>query len=436
MKKAVYIAVTVAIFLGPVALGAEVEKYRLKNGLKILIVEDHKAPLATFQIWYRVGARNEPSGKKGMSHLLEHMMFKGTAEYGSKMFSRIVQKNGGIDNAYTTKDYTAYFQTLSSDRIDISIELEADRMRNLTLDPGELKAEIEVVKEERRLRYEDDPRNSLFEEVMAAAFKAHPYQHPVIGWMSDLSSIGRDELYDYYRTYYSPDNAFIIVAGDIKPEETLKKIKKAFGKIPRGDKRTEISTVEPEQKGERRVYLKKEAKLPYVLVAYHVPNFPHEDGYALDVLESILSGKSGRLYRNIVYLKKAALEAFAEYFEIYLDPMLFFLGGAAPPGKDVKGVEDALYEEMEKIKKSPPDEREVRKAKNQVAASFIMNQDSLYMRARVIGMFEMVGDWKMKDGYLEGIQKVTPEDVRRVARKYFTEENRTVGILVPKQDKE
>ncbi|MDO8746547.1 MAG: pitrilysin family protein, partial [Thermodesulfovibrionales bacterium] len=211
------------ILLLPLSLSARVNEYKLDNGLKVLVIEDHQAPLATFQIWYRVGSRDEPAGKSGISHLLEHMMFKGTPKYGSKAFSKMVKKKGGVDNAFTTKDYTMYYQTLASDRIDISIELEADRMQNLILDTKEVIAERDVVMEERRMRYEDDPQNSLYEEVLAAAFKSHPYHWPVIGWMSDISSIERDGLLSHYKAYYSPDNAVIVVSGDVQADEVIKK---------------------------------------------------------------------------------------------------------------------------------------------------------------------------------------------------------------------
>jgi zinc protease len=252
--------------------------------------------------------------------------------------------------------------------------------------------------------------------------------------MSDLELISRKDVYDYYKAYYAPDNAFIVVIGDVDAERIFEKINGIFGSIPRGKERAKIGTVEPVQQGERRIALIKEAQLPYLLIAYHVPNFPHEDSYALDVLESILSGKSGRLYKNIVYDEKIALNAFSDYMEIYLDPMLFVIGGTAPADGDIEKVEKALYREIEKVKKTPPSAREVQKAKNQVEASFIMGQDSLYMQARVVGMFEILGSWRLKDTYVEGIRKVTPEDVQRVANKYFATENRTVGVLIPKTD--
>ncbi|MDI6890717.1 MAG: pitrilysin family protein [Thermodesulfovibrionales bacterium] len=410
----------------------EVKEYKLENGIKVLIIEEHKAPVATFQIWYRTGSIDEPAGKSGLSHLLEHMMFKGTPEYGPRAFSRIVQKNGGTDNAYTTKDYTVYFQILSSDRIGISIDLEADRMQNLTLDPKETLSERSVVMEERRQRYDDDPESSLFEEVVAIAFKIHPYRRPVIGWMSDIRAMEREDLYHYYKTYYSPDNAVIVIVGDVDSGELIKKIRLSFDEIPSGPPKVRIASIEPEQIGERRLFLKKEAKLPHMIAAFHTPSFPHEDSYALEVLSLIFSdGKSSRLYSSLVYKKKLALEASAYYSGFNKDPYLFFFFVTASPGRDIKDVEDALYTEIERIKKDPPSQEEVQKAKNQLESAFIMDQDSIFMQAMKYGTFEMLGDWRFIDRYLEGIRRVTPEDVVRVAKKYLKEENRTVGILIP-----
>lgn len=434
---AFFLSVPIAIYAAEVSpvrksLSNGVKEYRLDNGLKVLIIEEHKAPVATFQVWYHVGSKDEPIGKSGLSHLLEHMMFKGTYRYGPGVLSRIVQKNGGMDNAYTTKDYTVYYEFLSSDRISIAIDLEADRMQNLIIDSKEILSEKSVVMEERRLRHEDDPQNSLFEEVVAAAFKVHPYQRPVIGWMSDLRSIERDDLYNYYKTYYSPDNAVIVIVGDVKSDEMIEKINRFFGDIPPSLSKKDVNFTEPEQRGERRVFLKKEAELPYILMAYHTPSFPHEDSYALDILSLILSGgKSSRLYQSLVYEKKIALSVSADYSGFNKDPYLFFFDATASPGKDIKDVEDSLYAEIEKIKTEPPYEREVQKAKNQIESSFIMEQDSIYMQAMKYGMFEILGGWRLIDRYLEGIKKVTPDDVVRVAKKYLTEENRTVGILIP-----
>jgi zinc protease len=286
--------------------------------------------------------------------------------------------------------------------------------------------------EERRLRYEDDPQSSLFEEVAAAAFKVHPYQRPVIGWMSDLGAIERSDLYDYYRANYSPDNAVIIIVGDVNAEEMLSKVRSSFGHIPPGPPKKSIVSVEPAQRGEKMVVLHREAELPFLISTYHTPSFPHEDSYALDILNVILSGgKSSRLYQSIVYEKKIALDVSADYSSFNRDPYLFYFYATVSPGKETKEVEDALLAEIVKIQTMAPSVQEVQKAKNQIESSFIMGQDSIYLQAMKYGIFEMLGDWRLIDTYLEGIRKVTPGDVVKVAEKYLTEENRTAGILIP-----
>lgn len=413
----------------------DIREYTLDNGLKVLMLENHKAPTATFQVWYRVGSRDENIGKTGLSHLLEHMMFKGTEKYGPKTFSQSIKRAGGRDNAFTSREYTGYFQLIASDRIGLPIELEADRMRNLVLTPRAVLSERDVVMEERRMRYEDDPRNLVFEEVMAAAFKSHPYRWPVIGWMSDLKGLDPRDLIEHYRTYYVPDNAVVIVVGDINPEEVLADIRERFGEIPKGPGIRRLRQVDAGQSGERRVYVKKEARLPYMLSAYKAPDIRHEDAYALEVLGYILSGgKSSRLFRSLVYEQQLAVSAWASYDGLYADPFLFFFGATAAQGRKIEDVEKAIIAEIEKIGKEPPTERELRKAKNQIEASFIMQQDSIYMQARIIGSFEMAGGWRLLGKYLDGIRKVSPEDVSRVAVKYLTGDKRTTGILIPLED--
>ena len=432
MRKIIIAAFFISLLFAASSFALPVNEYMLDNGLKVLIVEDHKAPTATFQIWYRVGSRNEKTGKTGLSHLLEHMMFKGTKNHGPKTFAQTIQRAGGTDNAFTSKDYTGYFELLASDRISLPIELEADRMQNLILTKESVLSERDVVMEERRLRYEDDPQNFVMEEVFAAAFKNHSYRWPVIGWMSDLKTLNPEDLVSHYRTYYAPNNAVIIVVGDVNQQEMLGRIKTAFGSIPPGPSVPEVTVEEDEQKGERRIYVKKEAELPYVLSVYKVPNITHEDGFALDVLGSILSdGKSSRLYRSLVYEKQIAISAWAGYEGLYKDPFLFFTGATAGQGKKIEAVERALLDEIEKIKNELPSAQEVQRAKNQVEASFIMQQDSIYMQAKTIGSFEMTVGWKFIDKYLEGIRKVTPEEVSRVAKKYLSDEQKTTGILIP-----
>lgn len=423
------------IFLfAPLSSSAGVREYVLANGLKVIMTEDHTSPLAVFQIWYRVGSRDEVSGRTGMSHLLEHMMFKGTPKYGSKVLSRTVRSHGGSDNAGTSKDYTFYHQILPSKDIGLSLKFESDRMKNLILDKGETLAERSVVMEERRWRYENDPQRSLFEEVIATSFMVHPYRWPVVGWMSDLASINREDLAAYYREYYSPDNAVIVVSGDIEPDELMEKIRAYFSAIKPGSEKESFVTTEPPQKGEKRVYLNREAELPHIIAVYHTPSFPHEDSAALEVLATVLSeGKSSRLHKSLVYDKELALSAYASYSGLYKDPFIFTLEATAAPGRDVSEVERALYAEVEALKEKPPSEFELQKAKNQIEASFIMEQDSVFFQAQVLGMFEMLGGWRLMDKYLEGIRNVTTEDVKRVAARYLLPDNRTVGILVPEK---
>lgn len=434
MSVRIILAAVCLLFLSSQALSFAVNEYTLENGLKVLILEDHSAPTATFQIWYRVGSRHEMFGKTGLSHLLEHMMFKGTKRFGPKTFSQTIKRAGGIDNAFTSREYTGYFQLLSSDRIELPIELEADRMNNLLLAEEAVFAERDVVMEERRLRYEDDPQNYLFEEVMAASFKNHPYRWPVIGWMSDLEQLQPEDLINHYKTYYVPNNAVILVVGDVSTDHILATVKKHFAHIPRGLELNEVTFSEPVQKGERKVYVHKEAELPYLLSAYKVPNITHKHSSALEVLAMILSeGKSSRLYTSLIYEKQIALSAWAGYSGFYRDSFLFFTGATPARGIKKEDVQQALKEEIEKIKTYPPSEREVQKAKNQIEASFIMEQDSIYMQARTIGTFEMLGGWRMIETYLDGIRSVTPEDVRFVAEQYLIDESKISGILIPRE---
>ena len=404
----------------------------LPNGLKVFALRDPNSPLAVFQIWYNAGSIHEQIGKTGLAHLLEHLMFKGTPEYGPKEFSDIISRAGGIDNAGTTKDYVFYYQKLAPDKLYLSIELESDRMRNLIMDPKETLAERDVVMEERRMRYEDDPQNTVYEELMSVAYKSDPYRWPVIGWMQDLKEITRNDAWAYYRKYYVPNNAIIIIAGNINVADLMGKIRREFSGIPRGEAVTDPDIVEPEQLGEKRLYVKKEAELPYVLAAYKAPNFTNDDSYALEVLATVLAGgKSSRLYKSLIDEKRIALSADASYSSLGKYPSPFFLDATALPGKPIEEVENALYEEVERIKKEPPGEKEVQKAKNQIEAAFLMGQDSLFFQAELVAMFEMLGDRKLKDKYFEGIGRVTPQDVQRVAQKYLIADKRTVGILVP-----
>ena len=416
-----------------ISLSAEPSEYTLANGMKVLLVEVPKAPVATVQVWYKVGSRNEVMGRAGLSHMLEHMMFKGTARYPKGSFSRIIRKNGGIDNAFTSQDFTAYFENVAADRVGLALELEADRMQGLILDNSEFQTEREVVKEERRLRSEDDPQGALVEALFAQAFLSHPYHWPVIGWFADLDAMSLEDLQRHYDTFYSPNNATLVVVGDIKAEFLLPTIKRLFEPIPRGPSPKQTLPPEPEQRGERRFLLKREAQVPFVIMGFRVPNYSSEDSYALDILESILShGKSSRLYQSLVYDQKNSLAVGAEYSVLQTDPGLFYFYSLVNPSAKVEGVEEAIQHEILRLQNEPPSEQELQRAKNQVEAARIFEQDSNFRHAMLIGQAESVGaGWRRIDQFVERIHAVTTKDIQRVAKQYLTPDNRTVGILIP-----
>ncbi|MBE9537323.1 MAG: insulinase family protein [Proteobacteria bacterium] len=438
MKKLKYLVFTIALTLALPSNGLasfldNLQVDHLKNGLKVITIEDHKDPVITFQVWYRVGARNEITGKTGLAHLTEHMMFKGTEKYKKGEVSRTVARHGGNENAFTSQEYTAYFQTFSKDKLHISLNLESDRMVNMIVDPEEFLLERDVVMEERRQRTDDDPTSVVVEEMFAAAFKTHPYRNPIVGWMSDLQNLSRKDLINWYKTYYLPNNATIILAGDFDRSEALKAIKKSFGSIPAGSTPPAMTIKEPEQLGERRVWVKKEAQLPFIFAGYKVPNLGHPDEYPLQMLENILSaGKSSRLYKSLVYEKQSALYAGGSYDGLSKDPGLFYFYAGVKPGVKTEDVEEGIYLELEKIKESGVSNLELQKAKNQLEASFITSQDSIFYQAMQIGRLDAAGvDYHYLEQYLDNIRKVTKEDVVAAAKKYFVADRRTVGILVP-----
>jgi len=438
-KKILLIFLFFLFFTPPAEAGLREQVFEavLPNGLKVILLENHKAPLVTFQVWYRVGSRNEAWGKTGLSHMLEHMMFKGTKKIGPEEFSRTIQENGGNDNAFTSYDYTAYFENLSADRVQVAIDLEADRMQNLMLREEDFRTERMVVMEERRLRTEDNPQSVLVEQVMSTAFQTQPYHWPIIGWMEDIARFTLEDLKAYYKTYYNPINAFLVVVGDFKKDELLPKIVEAFGSQAKGVAPDQEKDKDPPQIGERRIFVKKEAQLPFLLTGYHTPNLRDKDSYVLEVIATILSGgKSSRLYQRLVREKRLVLSADADQSLVSRDPSLFTLSAELLPGKEVAEVEKAFDQEIEQLQREPVGEKELEKTKNQLEASFIFGQDSIFNQAMLLARHEIALSWKTIDDYLSSIRKVTPEDIQRVARKYLIPDNRTVGILIPLPPKE
>jgi zinc protease len=414
------------------SLGERVYEKVLDNGLKVILLENHKAPVVTFQVWYRVGSRNEQWGKTGLSHMLEHMMFKGTKKVGPEEFSRIIQENGGNDNAFTSSDYTAYFENIISDRVQVPMSLESDRMQNLVFREKDFMTERMVVEEERRLRTDDDPQAYLGEQLDAAAFQISPYHWPIIGWMEDIKRFTLEDVKNYYHTYYNPSNSFLVVVGDFRKDELLPEIEKYFGSIPKGTAPNQKKDTDGPQLGERKIFVKKEAQLPYLVLGYHVPNLTSPDSYVLEVVAEILSsGKSSRLYRELVHDRQLVLDVDADNSLLSHDPDLFTLSAELLPDKDVAEIQKALDTEVERLKTEPVSAHELQKAKNQIEAAFIYGQDSLFYQAMLLARYEIDLSWKAVDDYLPSIRRVTADDIMRAAKKYLTSENRTVGILIP-----
>lgn len=426
---------------------AQVHEYVLENGLKLLVKEDHRAPVVVSQVWYKVGSSYEHDGITGISHALEHMMFKGTADYPTGEFSRIISANGGEENAFTGSDYTAYFQTLEKSRLKISFELEADRMRNLSLPEEEFKKEIEVVQEERRMRTEDNPRSFTYEVAVSTAYQSSPYRQPVIGWMSDLESMTNEDLKRWYEKWYAPNNATLVVAGDVQAEEVHSLAKKYFGSLKAAKIPGPRVNAEIEQQGLKRVTVKRPAEVPYLIMAYKIPamrsallsdKLEDWEPYALEVLAGVLDGgNSARFASRLVRGKEVASGVGASYpFSARLDS-LFTLSGTPAQGKTVEELEQAIRQELQILQKELVSEQELERVKAQVVSSDVYEKDSVFYQAMVLGILETVGlSWRLVDEYVDKIQSVSAEQVRSVAQKYFTDDHLTVAELEPQAMRE
>ncbi len=420
-----------------VANGGAVTEYLLKNGMKVIVKEDHRAPIAVSQVWYKVGASYEPDGITGISHVLEHMMFKGTHSLAPGEFSRIIAANGGRENAFTGRDYTAYFQTMSVDRLEISFKLEADRMRNLTLPADEFKKELEVVKEERRLRTEDKPNSLTREQFYAVSYRSLPYANPVIGWMNDLNNMQVEDLQKWYRLWYAPNNATLVVVGDVKPEWVLEMATKYFGPL-KAEQIPKLKPLrEPPQRGVIRTNVRAPARQPYLLMGYKTPvisTADHEwEPYALEMLSAILDGgSSSRISKKLIRGQEIAVSAGAYYSAFSKYSGMLGLSGIPAKGKSVPELEQALRAEIELLKKELVSEEELQRVQAQVVASQVYELDSVFYQAMQIGTLETIGlDWRLIDQYVEHMRSVTAEQVREVARKFLLDDRLTVAVLEP-----
>ncbi|MFO7603760.1 MAG: pitrilysin family protein [Gammaproteobacteria bacterium] len=421
----------------PLAAATGVHEYELDNGMKVLIKTDRRAPVVVAQVWYRVGASYEWSGITGVSHVLEHMMFKGTKKHAAGEFSRIIAAQGGRENAFTSRDYTAYFQTLEKSRLPVSMEMEADRMHNLVLQEEEFAKEIKVVMEERRTRTDDQPRALTYEQLYATAFNHSGYHHPTIGWMNDLEHLQVQDLQDWYRQWYAPNNATLVVVGDVVPEQVYALAQRHYGVIPKAQVATLKPRMEAPQQGQRRVVVEAPAKLPFILMGYKVPVLAtaedENEVYALDVLAGVLDGgDSARFSRDLIRGRQLAASAGASYGMHARSDDLFSLQAIPANGHSIAELEAALREHIDRVSTELVDARELKRIKAQVIAAEVYEKDSLFYQGMALGILETVGlGWQRQEEYVEKIKAVTAEQVRDVARKYLVDTRLTVAILKP-----
>ena len=422
----------------PLAANADIQEFKLKNGLRVIVQEDHRSPVVVSQVWYRAGSLDEVNGKTGVAHVLEHMMFKGTKLVKAGQFSRLIAAAGGRENAFTANDHTCYFQQLEKSQLLLSLKLEADRMANLQLTNEEFSKEIKVVMEERRWRTEDKPQSIVNEQFQSVAYQAHPYGRPVVGYMNDLENMTAADAREWYKSWYAPNNAILVVVGDVKTQDVVKLATQYFSKLSPHVLPERKPQVEPEQKGERRVTVKAPAKLPYVMMGYHVPplNDPDKDidPYALEILAGVLDGNgSARLNQNLVRNERVAVDVGAGYDLINRGRQsLFELEGTPSEGKTAADIEAALLNQIEEIKEKGVTEEELNRVKAQVIASDVYQRDSMFYQGMQIGQLEIAGfSWKLLKDYPAKLQAVTPQQVQDVAKKYLIKDNLTVATLDP-----
>lgn len=417
--------------------GAQAIERMLGNGMKVLIKPDNRAPTAVHMVWYRAGSMDEVNGRTGVAHVLEHMMFKGTKTLAPGEFSRRVAAIGGRENAFTSRDYTGYFQQIHTSRLAEVMTLESDRMANLQLSADEFAKEIRVVMEERRLRTEDRATGVLYEQLMAAAFNAHPYRHPIIGWMSDLETMTVDDARAWYDAWYAPANAILVVAGDVDPDAVMRLAEQTYGRMPARALPPRKAQVEPPQRGLRRLQVKAPAENPYVAMAFRVPKLESVDGdrepYALELLSSLLDGgESTRFTREIVRGSRIANRAGAGYDMTQRGPALFILDGTPADGRGTAEVEAAMRAQIERIAKEGVPQAELDRVKVQYVAGQVYKRDSVFAQAMELAGLEIVGlSHRDADRILEKVRSVTVDEIKAVAGKYFGDDALTVATLLP-----
>ena len=413
----------------------KITQVTLKNGMKVMLKEIHTAPIISSWIWYRVGSKDESTGKTGVSHWTEHMQFKGTKKFPAHVLDKAISREGGRWNASTSSDSTRYFETMPADKIDLALQLEADRMQNSLFVEKDVASERTVIISERE-GYENEPMFRLTEAVQQTAFNVHSYHHEIIGDMADLRTITREDLYQHYRRYYIPNNAVLAVAGDFETKPMLKRIAELFEPIPKGKVPPRLIRPEPEQKGEKRVYVEGPGETTFIQVAYRYPNATHPDYFPLQVLDSLLGGANGlsyktsRLYRALVD-KEFAVDV-SSGSEATIDPFLYRIVITNHPKRKLEKTLAALDAELQKVQDALVPRNEITRAVKQARAVFAYGSENITNQAFWMGYVEMFSTYKWFTEYLNNLAKVTPQDVRRVARTYLQPNNRVIGIYVPK----
>ena len=409
----------------------------LENGMRVIVKEDHRAPVMVSQIWYRAGAMDEFNGTTGVAHVLEHMMFKGTRDVPPGEFSKRIAAAGGRENAFTSRDYTAYFQQMQKDRLELAMRLEADRMANLVISDELFAKEIQVVMEERRLRTEDQPQSVVYERLMATAYQAHPYRRPIIGWMDDLMNMTAQDARDWYARWYAPNNATLVVAGDVKADEVLELARRHFGPLPARELPPRKPQAEPAQVGSKRIVVKAPAQLPYLLMAWHAPTLKDWERdstpYALQILVGVLSGnESARLQKTLVKTRQIAVSASAGYDDVARGPGMFMVEATPAPGKTVAALEKAIREEIGRIQREGVSEAELARVKAQVIAADVYQRDSLFYQAMQLGEYVTAGlPPEALARRVDRLRAVTAADVQEVARQWLREDRLSVAELDP-----
>jgi zinc protease len=432
-----FLCLALAAGAAPCAAATPTTEHKLANGLRVIVKPDHRAPVVVAMLWYKVGSIDEFNGTTGIAHVVEHMAFKGTPTVGNGEYAKLISEAGGSFNAFTSHDATGYYAVLQKDRLPLALRLEADRMANLVLSPEEFKKEIRVVMEERRLRTEDRPRGLVSEQLMATALTAHPYRAPIIGWMNDLENMRIEEVTEFYRRWYSPNNALLVVVGDVEPRAVLDLVETHFGPIQARPLPERKPQAEPAQRGLRRAVVKAPAELPYLSMAFHTPLLRDAERdtepYALSMLATVLSGSdASRFPRTLVREERLASNASASYDGMARGPGFFYLGGTPTPGRTIAELEQALRREMAKIIESGVSREELERAQAQAVAAQVYQRDSMMYQARQIGIFEISGiPHDSLDLQIRKLREVTSDQVREVARKYFRDDALTIIELDP-----